>query len=213
VNSYVHALRFPRLTPAYDALVAWTMGDEKLKALLAEQADVGHGRVLDLGCGTGTLALMLARRYPEAQVEGLDGDPQILAIARRKMAAAGVDVTLHHALSWEADVPPGAFDRVVSSLFFHHLTTDDKRRTLDKVRTLLRPGGQLHVADWGRPQTPLMRLAFFGVQLLDGFETTRDSVRGRLPDLMREAGFGEVEETRREMTIFGTLSFFRAGVA
>ena len=55
-----------------------------------------------------------------------------------------------------------------------------------------------------------MRLAFLAVQILDGFETTSDSVRGLLPPLMREAGFEEVAETHRERTVFGTLSLYRA---
>jgi hypothetical protein len=99
---------------------------------------------------------------------------------------------------------------VVSSLVFHHLTTENKRRTLRKIRAWLRRGGELHVADWGRAQDLLMRLAFLPIQLLDGFETTSDNVRGRLLPLMREAGFEEVAETHRERTIFGTLSLYRA---
>jgi len=54
---------------------------------------------------------------------------------------------------------PSSFDRVVSSLVFHHLTSENKRRTLVKVRELLRPGGELHIADWGRPHNALMRVA------------------------------------------------------
>jgi ubiquinone/menaquinone biosynthesis C-methylase UbiE len=208
--SYIPALRFRRLTPAYDALVAWTMRDDKLKRLLAEQADVGTGSVLDLGCGTGTLALILKRRYPDAEVVGLDADPDVLDIARRKLAAAGLPVRLHQGLAWDADLPNGTFDVVVSSLVFHHLTTGDKHRALVRARQLLRPGGRLHVADWGRPTGMVMRAAFLGVQLLDGFETTRDSVRDRLPTLMRDAGFVAVEEIRREATVFGTLAYYRA---
>jgi len=91
------------------------------------------------------------------------------------------------------------------------LSAADKRRTLRQAYDLLRPGGELHIADWGKPSSVLTRLAFLGVQLLDGFETTADNVRGRLVQLAREAGFVAVRETRRETTLLGALSFY-AGI-
>ena len=78
--------------------------------------------------------------------------------------------------------------------------------------TALRPGGEIHIADWGKAQNLLMRIAYLIVQLFDGFETTRDNVEGRIPELMEEAGFVSVEETHHQMTAFGTLSFFRGTV-
>ena len=210
-QSYVHALRFRSLTRFYDRVLGATLKEEKFKALLVEQAGVlaGH-RVLDLGCGTGTLTILVKKAAPAASVVGLDGDPVALALAREKAARERVEIEFHEALAWEAPFEPASFDRVVSSLVFHHLTTESKRRTLRKVREWLRPGGELHVADWGRAQDLLMRLAFLPVQLLDGFETTSDSVRGLLIPLMREAGFEEVAETHRERTALGTLSLYRA---
>ena len=83
-------------------------------------------------------------------------------------------------------------------------------RTFSSLRELLKPGGELHIADWGKAQNRLMRLAFLGVQLLDGFDSTADNVRGRLVPLLEEAGFSAVEETHHEMTVFGTLSLYRA---
>ena len=85
-------------------------------------------------------------------------------------------------------VSHASFSGIVSSLLLHHLTTDSKRRTLEQAYLLLRPGGMLHIADWGQAQNALMRAAFLGVQLLDGFETTVDNVEGRLLPLMR-SGF------------------------
>ena len=208
---YVHALRFRSLTRFYDRVLRATLKEEKFKVLLVEQARVRPGqRVLDLGCGTGTLTILVKKAAPAATVVGLDGDPEALALAREKAAREGVEIEFQEALAWEAPFEPASFDRVVSSLVFHHLTTENKRRTLRKIRDWLRPGGELHVADWGRAQDLLMRLAFLPVQLLDGFETTSDNVRGLLVPLIREAGFEEVAETRRERTVFGTLSLYRA---
>lgn len=210
-EQYVHALRFRSLTRFYDRVLRATLKEEKFKALLVEQARVlpGH-RVLDVGCGTGTLTILLKKAAPQATVVGLDGDPEVLALAREKAAREGVEIEFQEALAWDAPFESASFDRVVSSLVFHHLTNENKRRTLRRIREWLRPGGELHVADWGRAQDLLMRLVFLPVQILDGFETTSDSVRGLLPILMRETGFEDVDETHRERTVFGTLSLYRA---
>jgi len=99
---------------------------------------------------------------------------------------------------------------VVSSLVLHHLLDRDKLRTLQLIRGWLRPDGELHIADWGKAQNFLMRVAFLGVQLLDGFPTTTENVRRGLVPVLKTADFSCVEETHREMTLFGTLSLYRA---
>lgn len=209
-TAYVPALGYRWLTRLYDPLVR-LLKEEKFKRLLTEQVALKPGdRVLDLGCGTATLTILLKQACPAATIVGLDGDADVLAIARRKVAAAGLAIELHHGMATAPPFEPASFDRVVSSLVFHHLTAADKQRTLAKVRELLRPGGELHIADWGEAQNALMRVAFLGVQLLDGFDTTSDSIRGRLIPLMQAAGFGSVRETHREMTILGTLALYRA---
>jgi ubiquinone/menaquinone biosynthesis C-methylase UbiE len=210
---YIPALRFRSLTRFYDAVLNTVLKEERFKRRLVEQASIEPGhRVLDLGSGTGTLTVMLKQAQPLAEVLGLDGDPEVLEIAGRKAAAAGLEVEFRQGM---ADAPPfeaGRFDRVVSSLVFHHLTTDQKQRALEQARRLLQPGGEIHIADWGKAQNLLMRVLFLGVQLLDGFETTKDNVQGRLPDLIRAAGFEGVEETHHEMTLLGTLSLYRGTV-
>ena len=209
-SKYIRALRFRWLSRFYDPLVRWTTKEEKIKRLLVEQVAPGSGRVLDLGCGTGTLMLMLKHAHPEAAVAGLDGDPDVLAIAHRKIERAGLDIALHQGLANDPPFGNHAFHRVVSSLLFHHLDRDAKQGVLSKVRDLLEPGGELHIADWGRAQNFLMRAAFLVVQLFDGFETTADNVEGKLVGMMESAGFADVRETHREMTMLGTLSLYRA---
>ncbi len=210
-TSYVTALRFPFLTRFYDRVLAATLKEEKFKRLLVQQSAIQPGhRVLDVGCGTGTLTMMLERDAPEAEVFGLDGDADALDIARKKVSAAGAKVTLVQALAFDPPFEPGSFDRIVSSLVFHHLTRAQKALTLEKCRDLLAKGGELHIADWGEAQNILMRAAFLGVQLLDGFETTTDNVNGLLPELIARAGFRDVAETHREATVFGTLALYRA---
>lgn len=167
-------------------------------------------RVLDLGCGTSTLTILIKQAHPEAEVTGLDADSAALQIARRKIAMAGLIITLDEGMAFNLPYPDNSFDRVFSSLMFHHLSGESKQRTLKESCRVLRPGGELHVADWGKAENVLMRVAFFLVQLLDGFKTTADNVNGLLPQFFRNAGFQGGQETARYSTIFGTLSLYQA---
>jgi ubiquinone/menaquinone biosynthesis C-methylase UbiE len=208
---YVPALRFTWLTRAYDPIVRLTTRERRFKRMLVEQVQLRPGmHVLDVGCGTGTLAMELKRTCPEAVVSGIDGDPDVLALARAKIERAGLAIDVRHALATELPFSAATFDRVVSSLVFHHLDRETKRAALREIARVLVPGGELHIADWGRPHGPFTRAAFLGVQLLDGFETTRDSVEGVLPALIAEVGYRDVVETRRLRTPLGTIALYQA---
>ncbi len=212
-DRYIPALAYRWLTPLYDPVVALTTRERTFKAALVAQAALQPGqRVLDLACGTATLTIAAKRSQSQAEIVGLDGDAEILERARRKTAEAGLELRFDRALSHEMPYADATHDVVLSSLFFHHLDRDAKLATFREVRRVLRPGGVLHVADWGQAANPLMRVLFYLVQLLDGFETTADNVAGRLPQLMRDAGFVDVAETRRFATPLGTISLYRAFV-
>ena len=204
---YVPALGLRSLTRFYDPVVAATTRERTFKARLLDQLGPRPGqRILDLACGTGTLARAIAAREPRVEVVGVDGDPEMLARAREKAPGVRFDEAMAQDLPYE----DGSFDAVVTSLFLHHLTRDAKQAALAEVARVLRPGGELHVADWGPPSDPLMAVAFTGIRLLDGFEPTRDNVRGELPAIIEAAGLSDARERGRLRTIFGTLAFYSA---
>jgi ubiquinone/menaquinone biosynthesis C-methylase UbiE len=210
-GEYIPPLRFHFLTRFYDAVVRWTTREAAFKnALLAQLGQAPGERLLDVGCGTATLSVALARRFPEARVVGLDADGAALGIGRAKAAGARVRLELEQAFADRMPFPSGSFDAAVSSLFFHHLTRDAKAAALAEIFRVLRPGGALHVADWGRPTNLAMRAGFLLVQALDGWETTRDSVAGVLPELMSQAGFVDARHTRDFATPLGTMALYSA---
>ncbi|MBM2831232.1 MAG: Type 11 methyltransferase [Dehalococcoidia bacterium] len=199
-TEYIPALKYGWLTPFYDPFIRWTTREMVFKRRLIEQARIESGhRVLDLGCGTATLTMRIKKAHPDAVVTGLDGDPRILEIARAKVSRTGLDITLDHG--------NGSFDRVLSSLLFHHLTRENKQRTLKEVFRVLRPGGELHMADLGRPHNAFTYTLSL---LMQRFEVTYDNIRGLLPGIIQEAGFDRVEATARYTTIFGTICLYRA---
>lgn len=208
---YVPALGFHWLTPYYDAVVGTTTRERSFKHALIEQARFEPGqRVLDLASGTGTLAIWIKQYQPQANVTGVDGDPAILSLATHKAQKAKVSVQFDRALSYSLPYPAAHFDRVVSSLFFHHLSWEDKERTVQELFRVLKPGAELHVADWGRADNILMRGLFLFVQLLDGFKNTQDNASGKLISLFEQAGFVDVTQRQTFSTIYGTMTLYSA---
>lgn len=210
-SKFVPALRFKALTRFYDPVVRLTTRERSVKAALIEYARVPQdATVIDLGCGTGTLTICLKQQYPSARVIGLDADPAILDFARAKADVAGVDVEFINSNATDIPLSAGSVDRIISSLFFHHLLPDTKKRVLSESLRVLASGGELHISDWGKPANLLMRALFFPVRLLDGFANTRENVQGLLPGLIQEAGAGEVVEQAHYNTMFGTLRLLLA---
>lgn len=206
---YVPAAGRAALTGAYDAVVKLTMREARWRPMLGDHVAAGvppGGRIVEVGTGTGTLAIALAAARPDAQVVAVDGDPNALSLARCKPGSERV--TWRLGLAGELALEEASTDAVVMSLLLHHLRPDAKRAALSEARRVLRPGGRLHIADWGRPADPLMRLTFAALQLVDGIDGTRDHAAGRLPAILDEAGFAPVEPYERLRTAWGTLELF-----
>lgn len=185
------------------------MPERRLKSGLLEIAAIGNGfRVLDLGCGTGTLLALAARAHPRAWFTGVDPDPPVLQRARRKLRRAGKSVELELASATALPFRAGSFDRVLSTLMLHHLDAPEKRVALAESFRVLRTGGEIHIADFGTPQGFLTRTASFLVEHLGG-EHVRENFRGLLPEMVDAAGFSDVTETRRITTIFGVIRMIR----
>ena len=209
-SSFIPALgRFG--TRFYDPIIRLTTRERRFKSRLLELAGLRPGdRVLDLGCGTGTLAIEASLRQPGARVHGLDADPGMLERARRKADAAGVELDLLTGSATELPFADGSFDVVLSSLLFHHLDRAAKQGAAQEVARVLVSRGRVLIADWGRAADPLMRGLFLTLQLADGFETTRDNVGGRLPEILSVAGLAEVRERDRYRTVYGSLALLEA---
>jgi ubiquinone/menaquinone biosynthesis C-methylase UbiE len=168
--------------------------------------------IVDVGCGTGSLALLLNRVQPESRILGIDPDPRVLAVARQKSAACATvqwQVGMGDALA--DTVPPGTVDIVVSSLVLHQCPVPMKRAVLASMCEILRPGGRLVIADYGRQRSLAMRLAFGIVQLADGVGDTRPNAEGIVPKLMSATGFRRVHEVEVVSTLTGSISIYVAG--
>lgn len=196
----------------YDPIMRLTR-ERRWRGLALRELDPQPGeRIVDVGCGTGTLALLLHAAQPRAQVLGVDPDLQVLGIAARKARDAGPTLRWQQGMGDELVrlLGEGSMDKATSSLVLHQCPMQTKRAILQAMHGVLRPGGRLVIADYGWQRSLAMRLAFRVVQFADGKEDTQPNADGVLPELMRQAGFAKVLEAAVVPTITGSISVYVA---
>ena len=205
-EEYIPALSYRFLTPFYDFIQKYIVRDVRYKTRLIEQANIQPGQhVLDLGCGTGTLAIMVKQLQPSAEVVGLDADPEMLKVAKYKSSHQNAPVKFDVGFTNKLPYPDASFDRILSSIMIHHLKTPDKETTAREVFRVLKPGGQLHIIDFGKPYT------WYGKLLgpfLHGFEEANDNIDGRLSEIFGAPGL-RTKVLGNFWTFFGDLAFLK----
>jgi ubiquinone/menaquinone biosynthesis C-methylase UbiE len=191
------------LTPVYDAFVRLFLREARVKQALIAYARLAAGdHVLDLGCGTGTLAIRIKQMRPGTRIRGIDADAAVLALAQRKAAHAAAEIAFDLGSVTALPYADASFDCVVSSLVFSLLSREDKQRALRESYRVLRAGGTLQLLDFGPLHTRWGRLL---ARRMRRFAPIVDHLDGRLPALMRQAGFTNVNAETQFATLLGTL--------
>lgn len=137
----------------YDLLI-WlvTLGREgKLREKLLQYARLQLGEsVLDVGCGTGSLAIAAKRRVGLAgSVSGIDASAPMIARARKKARRAGVEVDFDNGVAESLPFPDGRFDVVLNTVMLHHLPRKAREECVGEMRRVLKPSGRLLVVEFG----------------------------------------------------------------
>jgi ubiquinone/menaquinone biosynthesis C-methylase UbiE len=201
-RSYLPAMGKRWLLPLYDPLLR-LLGADKTKRRLIEQAEIESGfRVLDIGCGTGSLAVLIKKSHPEVEVIGVDPDPAALSISERKANRAGLSIEFDRGFSDHLSYPDASFDRVFSSFMFHHLEPSERAATLREIGRVLKSGGSLHLLDFAPRDGKSHR------HHRSPHEDSR--FEGRVVDLLSEAGFVDAKEVARGKIFFGPIAYYRA---
>jgi len=173
--------------------------EQALRQTTADLAQLQPGEaVLDVGCGTGTLALVAKEHVGVAgRVSGIDPSAQLLTRARHKAARRGLEINFQLGVIEQLPFPDQSFDVVLSTLMMHHLPDDLKRQGLAEIARVLKPGGRLLVVDARRPEEhhdqPVRPVGQWNSDIQDQ------------PALMKEAGFSQVETG--EIPFRGRLAF------
>lgn len=209
-TSYTPALGVHWLTPFYDFAIAAFTREKVWRDALVELVDPQpDDRILDIGCGTGSLAARLGR---VAEVVGVDPDPAVLARARAKAAKKGARARFAQGfLSVERLPDDWRPTKAVCSLVMHQTPLAEKRRIVGEVHALLAPGGIFCLADYGRQPGPVQRMLFRAlVQSVDGVKNTEPNAQGVIENLLAEAGFAPSAPMRLIRTPTGAVSLWRA---
>jgi ubiquinone/menaquinone biosynthesis C-methylase UbiE len=204
-HSYVPAAGSDWLLPFYDLLTK-LLGADRAHRRLLEQASIGPDeRVLEIGCGTGNLAILAKRVHPSATVVGIDPDPKALGRARKKASRAGLEIDFREAFTEKLPFEDGSIQKVLSAFMLHHIQPDSRLASLREVRRVLALGGVLHLADFEHEDHPRSHRGLHG-----GAPRRTTRLQGGIADLMRDAGFGEAHLVSRASTLLGTLAFYAA---
>ncbi len=208
-KTYIPALKYNWLTKFYDGLIENFLREKFFKTALLNQASVPYPKsIIDIGSGTGTLTFMLSQKFPDALIIGIDGDENIISIANQKNTVSD-NVYFRQDMSYNLPFDENNADIVTSSLMLHHLTDADKLKTMKECLRVLKPKGEMLIADWGKASNPLMRLLFYIVQFLDGFETTTSNTKGTIAEYMSQAGFSQVTVCQKIDTVLGTIDIYK----
>lgn len=195
-------------TTMYDAGVAILTRESVWRNELLKKLSPAAGEtILDVGCGTGSLAILLKQAQPDALITGLDPDPEALSIARRKAAAAGVEIAWQQGFAHDA-ASFGVFDKVVSSLVFHQVPLDGKRSGIAAMYAATKPGGLVCIADYAKQELWSMRQLFKFIQLIDGRSNTQPNADGFIENEMSNLFGKTVVPVYSLNTPTGTISLF-----
>jgi ubiquinone/menaquinone biosynthesis C-methylase UbiE len=207
-RSYLPAAGKDWALPFYDPFVRLFGGDSARQVLLNQAALTPGLRVLDIGCGTGTLAVLIKRLHPDVSVTGLDPDPKALARARQKADRDHLAVQFDRGFSDQLPYAQASFDRVFSSLMYHHLPHDEKENTLGEVHRVLRPGGSFHIMDFAGPHDHHSLFA----HLFHVGERFSDNDESAILGLLHNSGFSSAQKTAARRLIFGPIAYYQASV-
>jgi len=194
--------------PLYDCMVT-LVGGNPTRELLIDQADIRPPqRVLEVGSGTGSVAIRVKQRHPDTDVVGLDPDPRALARARRKAHRARAAVRFDIGFGGSLPYADASFDRVLSSFMYHHLPEEERAGMLREARRVLRPGGSFHMLDFGGPDTVSHGVLSRRLHSNQHFRSNRvDQILAS----MESAGFADAQRVSSGTMLFGQLgvNYFR----
>lgn len=205
-HDYLPAAGRDAFLPFYDLFSA-ALGAATVHRTLIDQAGLAAGqRVLEIGCGTGSLAIRVKRAHPSVELVGSDPDPLALARAQRK--ARGLDgIQFERGYAQRLPYPDRGFDRVLSALMLHHLDHDTKMAAAAEVSRVLRPGGSLHLADFAGQMHGIH--GFLARRVVKSGHLADNEDDG-IPRLLNAAGLECAEVAAHRHPIMGRITYYRA---
>lgn len=190
----------------YDFLLWAAFPERKIKKAMIYHADFSPTQnVLDYGCGTGTLLLMIKRNFPEINLTGIDVSQEMVGLAKHKIKKEDLELSVLKYDGKTLPFPDDSFEKIVSSFVFHHLSTAGKREALKELFRVLKTDSQLCITDFGKGKNLFTALSFQIIRLLDGYENTLVNAKGLIPQFISETGFKKIEQKKVFNTLWGSV--------
>lgn len=207
MEDFKPAASFFFLTPFYDFLCELMGFGRSFKLKVIDLLSIkGFEKILDIGCGTGTLIIEVKKRYPNTEILGIDPDEEILKIAGKKLKKSKVSAKLIKAYAQALPFPDSTFDLAVSTLIFHHLKTDVKKKSIKEIYRVLKKRGRFLLIDFGQPKTLLSKILLKVGAFFEGKENMEANLKGKLPLFLEGAGF----EIKKANLYFRGIQFLEA---
>ncbi len=165
-----------------------------------------NDRILDAGCGTGTLLIEIRKKIgKKCELIGIDPSEKLIKVARNK--SKNLNIKFKEGLIENIKFKNNYFDTVLSTLVFHHLPTELKKKGLKEIKRVLKPKGRLLIVDVGKPENLYSRLVAFFLKWYECFDS---NLRGELINLLKETGFKDVKIIKNKLRIMGMINFISA---
>lgn len=165
-------------------------------------------KILDVGCGTGSVAIKIARSLVERNgslVIGLDAAPRMINIARKK-AVRLKNIRFDIGAAEELPYADGFFDAAISTFFFHHIDLELKKKALEELRRVIKRDGVLVIVDMDKPTNLFGRLCAWCAYIMFGQEQIRENIQDKLAAVIAESGFRSWHTVSRHL---GFISVFK----
>jgi ubiquinone/menaquinone biosynthesis C-methylase UbiE len=193
----------------YDILEPWVMfgKQSKINRQVVEFLDIKKwNKILDIGCGTGVVTKLISEQLSseeDGMAIGIDAAGKMIegAVKKRGSDTCSFEVAAAEKLPFENE----SFDSVVSTLFFHHIQLDLKKKAFAEAFRVLKPGGKLVVSDMHIPETIMGKLIAHASRWLLFQPQIGENIRGVLPSVIESAGFAK---PRLIKTYLGYITLF-----
>ena len=200
---YIPPLEYHVLTPVYDwACSLIGFGRRVRERILSNIELQPHDVVLDIGCGTGVFFEILKKKYTKQNIIGVDPDAQSLDIARRRLIQYG-NARLIQAYGEALPLESKSVDYVISTLALHYMPNEIKKKCIEEMHRVLKPGGKVIITDFGPSKSLLLyRLLLFWEES----EYLLGNLKGAVREYVQGAGFRDFRVVQRQALL---LHFFK----
>src|SRR3989344_2684555 len=204
MKKHIPPLRFNFLTKFFDSFLRICMKEYKIKNEFINLAKIKkNDKILDLGCCTGTLLKILAKKKKTTKIYGIDINISALKIAKNKLINTKTILKKYNGI--KIPFEDNFFDTIFSSLVIHHIPKKDRVLIFFEIKRVLKEDGNLFILDFGKQQNIYGKLITSIIKLIEPIE---DNLKGKIPFYLKQTKFKGIKGHKHYKTLFGELTIY-----